>query len=358
MTQTKFFHPDQLTAIRETCDWRKLLADLGVRADVKRCTDTEFWGYSPFSPNEKTASFHMKAPGLWYCWSSHVSAPGRSKPGGGVIELVQAVHASRGQIMKLNEAASWIVDHGHARVEEQARKAISSEEKKENTPITIDLTPRLSPHPAFTERGISDEICRYLRCGYLPDKRGMLAERLVFQVGGASDDGKRTILSHVGRATTPEQEEKGKWRFYRGFNPSLELYNQDSLLLDQGVIRQIRETGHIVLVEGAFDVAKCVEAGIKNVVGSFGARLSAEQAVKLKDILSRAGGSRIVVFYDRDKAGQKACADAMELFGEYGIEATAFDWSQSWNGKTIPEDIQDPCDLGVEQLVWLKRQWI
>lgn len=184
----------------------------------------------------------------------------------------------------------------------------------------------------------------------------MLAERLVFQIGSVDDNGNRTILSHMGRATTPEQEEKGKWRFYRGFNPSQDLYNQDNLLLDQGAIRQMQETGHIVLVEGAFDVAKCVEARIKNVVGTFGARLSEEQAVKLKDILSHAGGSRIAVFYDRDQAGQKAGLDALALLSEYCIEATAFDWSQSWKGKTVPEDIQDPCDFSVEQLGWLRRK--
>ena len=39
MTKTRFFHPDQLTALRQSCDWRRLLADLGVRADVRRCIE-------------------------------------------------------------------------------------------------------------------------------------------------------------------------------------------------------------------------------------------------------------------------------------------------------------------------------
>ena len=364
MTKHKFFHPDQLTELRQACDWRRMLDDLGVRADVKRCTATEFWGYSPFSPNEKTASFHMKAPGLWYCWSSHATAPGRSKPGGGVIELVQAVYAVRGQVMKLNEAASWIIDHGYSRVGEVSSSSEQSEDKapRENRPIEIDLFPRLSDHAEFAKRGISETTRQYLRCGYLDEARGMLAKRLVFQVGGLAADGEsRAILSHIGRATTAAQEEKGKWRFYRGFNPSQELYNLDNVLLDNEAARQIIKTKRIVMVEGAFDVAKCVEAGIKNVVATFGARLSETQADKLKDTLACLSAKRVIVFYDRDKAGQKASVEAIELLSAHGIDASAFDWKREFLSggqapKPIPDEIQDPCDLSVAQLRWLRGQ--
>jgi len=363
MTTKRFFHPDQLTAIRAGCDWRRLLDDLGVRADVKRCTASEYWGYSPFNPNEKTASFHVKAPGIWYDWSTHATAPGRSKPGGGIIELVQAVHAARGQIMKLNEAASWIVDQGYSRVDASAAPQPSADKAvKENLPIEIDLTPKLTEqgtHPAFVERGISAETCHYLRCGYLQAKRGSLAGRLVFQVGGVSEDGKaRAILSHIGRATSPEQEEKGKWRFYRGFNPSLELYNLDNVLLDNEATRQVIKTKRIVLVEGAFDVAKCVEAGIKNVVATFGARLSESQAAKLQGTLKQLGATQLHIFYDRDSAGQKASTDATARLQGLGITASAFDWQQQYgqSKKSIPEDIQDPCDFSAAQLSWLRGQ--
>jgi hypothetical protein len=366
MTKAQFFHPDQLTAIRTGCDWRKLLDDLGVRADVKRCTASEYWGYSPFQPEEKTASFHMKAPGIWYDWPTHATAPGRSKPGGGVIELVQAVFAMRGQVMKLNEAAGWIVDHGYSRAGEPSAPPEKPEDEtvKENRPIEIDLVPRLGDHAEFAKRGISEVTRQYLHCGYLDEARGMLAKRLVFQVSGLAGDGEsRAILSHMGRATTPEQEEKGKWRFYRGFNPSLELYNLDNVLLDKEAARQIIETKRIVVVEGAFDVAKCVEAGIKNVVASFGARVSKEQAVKLGDALTRLSASRVIIFYDRDKAGRRASGDALKLFSAHGTHASAFDWEQNFASsgqtpKSIPETIQDPCDFTVTQLRWLRERGI
>lgn len=368
MTKKKFFHPEQLSAIRAQCDWRRLLDDLGVRADLRRCTEDEFWGFSPFHPDEKTASFHMKAPGVWYDWSSHATAPGRDKPGGGVIELVQAVHAARGQIMKLNEAAGWIVDHGYCPidgVEATASAPSTTAPNKKNRPITLDLTPRLTEqgsHSAFVERGISEETCHYLRCGYLNAKRGALAGRLVFQVGGiAEDKSSRIILSHMGRTTTPEQETKGKWRYYRGFNPSLELYNLDNLILDREAVLQVSATNSVLLVEGAFDAAKCIEAGIQNVVASFGARLSERQAEKLRDTLTHLSASHVRVFYDRDQAGQSASTEAIARLQDLGITAMAFDWRQNFKSAErshipIPESIKDPCDFTVEQLRWLREK--
>ncbi|GAB6044106.1 toprim domain-containing protein [Endothiovibrio diazotrophicus] len=372
MAPKRIFHPDELSAIREQCDWRRLLDDLGVRADVRRCTAGEFWGYSPFNPDEKTASSHMTKPGVWYDWSSLATAPGRSKPGGGVIELVQAIHAARGETLKLNEAAGWLVECGYSQLRPTASHRSPRPEEDapvgaapHNEPIRTDLTPRLSEqgtHPEFVRRGISTATCRYLRCGYLNAPRGTLAGRMVFQIGGATPDGtRRVILSHMGRATTPEQTAKGKWRFYRGFNPSLTLYNLDNLLLDPTAREQVETTGHVLLVEGAFDVAKCVEAGILNVVATFGAHLCAAQADTLRDVLDRLRVGAVRLFYDRDRAGCIAGEEAVARLEELGIATTAFDWEQSFTDRegkprTIPATIQDPCDLSAAQLRWLRAR--
>ena len=309
----------------------------------------------------------MRAPGVWYDWSAHATAPGRSKPGGGVIELVQAVHAARGRIMQLNEAAGWLVDQGYCRGALDAARADdvapSDDDGKQNRPIAVDLVPRLTEqgsHPGFVARGISADTCHYLRSGFYPGARGPLAGRLVFQVGGIAVDGaRRVILTHLGRAATPEQEADGKWRFYRGFNPSLELYNLDNLILDPVAAEQAAATGSVLLVEGAFDVAKCVEAGVLNVVASFGARLSARQGEILRDTLTWLDASRVVVFYDRDPAGEKAAVAAIARLRDLGVSAAPFDWAQRFEGGGrkgigIPGSISDPCDFRVEQLRWLK----
>ena len=445
MPRTPFFHPCELTAIRQSCKWRHLLADLGVREDIRRSTDTEFWGYSPFNPDEQTASFHMKAPGIWYDWSTGATAPGRDKPGGGVIELVQCIHAVRGEILKLNEAAAWLVEGGYSSREMPAsgstatkqmqstdcsgrtnsqgstdaastddtagtakhgttRQAVpladalrkttaaievpapavqsmtlkaesvpadippSSERK--NQPITTDLFPQLSQldtHPAFTQRGISQQTCRYLRCGYLDKPRGMLARRLVFQIGSVAADEagelQRVIFSHTGRATTDRQESKAKWQFFKGFAKSHELYNIDNLLLDPAAVQQARETGCVLLAEGAFDVAKFVEAGIRNVVASFGAALSSEQVAWLRWAGQFLGVPLMNVFYDRDTAGQVGTEAALALLRQQGMAAVAFDWDQTFASEmrdtvSIPAEIADPCDFSVTQLQWLRGKGV
>ncbi|WP_167730557.1 toprim domain-containing protein [Terasakiella sp. SH-1] len=115
----------------------------------------------------------------------------------------------------------------------------------------------------------------------------------------------------------------------------------------------------MVLVEGAFDVAKCVEVDIKNILATFGARLYEAQVAKLKAL----GIKRALLFYDRDKAGFEGSGQAAELLAEQGIEADIFDWSQEFQnsvGETrpIPESITDPCEFSVEQLKWLRAKGV
>ena len=78
-----------------------------------------------------------------------------------------------------------------------------------------------------------------------------------------------------------------------------------------------------------------------------------------ENVLPRLSATRIHLFYDRDKAGSEATANAMELLQARDIEVSTFDWGQTFQYKRrrqipIPEDIQDPCDLSVDQLMWLR----
>jgi hypothetical protein len=316
----------------------------------------------------------------WYCHATHTVAPGRFKPGGGAIELVQAVHATRGQIMKLNEAVQWLLDHGVATLDgvgappPAAPKASPASPKAPpsrpaNPPISVDLVPMLTDlgtHPEFVRRGIGAATCRYLRCGLLAGGGSQLADRLVFQLGSVveHDDGTvaRVVLSHLGRATTAAQLAEGqKWRHYKGFNKSLELYNLDNLLLDPLAVNQVRATGHVLLVEGPFDTAKLVEAGIRNVVATMGAHLAADQLPRLDLIARRLGVNRFRVWYDRDQAGERGTTEALALLSAHGWRPDAFDWSMTFpspkrGAVAMPETLTDPCDFSTDQLAWLRAQ--
>jgi hypothetical protein len=82
----------------------------------------------------------------------------------------------------------------------------------------------------------------------------------VFQIRGLRENAagvQPIILSHSGRALSPEQEDReGKYWSYP-FRKKLEIYNQDNLLLDEEARRQANVFG-LILVEGFFDSSSTV----------------------------------------------------------------------------------------------------
>jgi hypothetical protein len=375
---------EQLKEVREGVDWRQLFEQLAIQKDEKRSSPDDWWGFSPFNPEERNASFHMNDNG-WYCHST--------AQGGGPIELVQSLESC-----SCFDAARWLLDRGVSSLRTRSRRSMRkrgaladkpgpgeppapdngepADDLPENPPIRQDLRPLLTfRHPAFEERGISPAVPEGLGVGYYAEKEGSrspMAGRLVFQIRGVveGEDGKPkpVILSHIGRATTEQQEEEhGKWLFYSGFRASLELYNVDTVLLDREAIRQAKETGRIIVVEGCFDVIKLCSAGIRNVVATFGAHLSGAQASKLRRAVATVGAGRVLVFFDRDQDGsspnREGTRRALERLDAADLESESFDWSMTFQDRRrglvgIPKPIADPCDFTAEQLRWLRGRGV
>lgn len=372
---------EDLKEIRANADWQQLWQTFGIQKDEARSKSkkNEWWGLSPFS-TEKTASFHMSEYGF-HCFSSGES--------GGKIELTQKMLSQKlGKVVNCYEAGKWLVENGLSycsslRVPESQnlqldlqKQATGAEmprsEKKtklENLPIRQNLLPLLSEqgtHAEFIKRGISRETCEYLGSGFLAggqlkNQDHALNERIVFQVRGLL---KRAltpvILSHIGRATTEEQKIKnGKWWGYGGFSKSFEIYNIDKLLLDQKALSQAQKKGEVLIVEGCFDVAKLIEAGIYNVIATFGASLLDKQLSKIDFIAEISGVKKFRVWFDRDKKDQKGelgQAKAVELLNSHGFQAVGFDWQKTFNQRKIPENLNDPCDFSTAQLQFLQTQ--
>jgi DNA primase len=77
----------------------------------------------------------------------------------------------------------------------------------------------------------------------------------------------------------------------------------------------ISRTKHAVMVEGYFDVAQALQAGIPNVVASSGTALTAVQAKLLKRF-----ASKVVLSFDPDAAGKGAAAKTSELLVGEGFQ--------------------------------------
>ncbi len=133
-------------------------------------------------------------------------------------------------------------------------------------------------------------------------------------------------------------------------------------MLDQEARDQAGKFG-LILVEGYFDVAKLVQAGYRNVGALMGSSISAEQIERLLWIRNRLQLPYILLFLDRDKAGQQAAGKIQQQLGRHKLAVTVFDWHQkvSVNGQSaepIPQSSQDPADMTVGQLRALRSQGI
>lgn len=108
------------------------------------------------------------------------------------------------------------------------------------------------------------------------------------------------------------------------FNKSATLYG---LHLAQ---REIQKQATAIIVEGYTDVIACHQAGITNTVAALGTALTRQHA----SILQRYG-SRVILLFDGDKAGQRAAERAVEIFFQTNVDI----------GIALIPDGQDPADL-------------
>ena len=355
--QSKLISRQELREVWQQANWRKVIEVFQLNVDrQRRSREDEIWLRSPFT-QEQRASMHVSL-------SANVYKDFSSGKGGGIIQFCREMLRQQGRELTMFETADWMLAQGICTRSPQAPMAPNANQPSDpvqiNPAIKIDLRRYLrGDHPELIRRGISDAACRYLGCGFLPAKANgvsgsPLHSRVVFQIRGVQENGQglqSIILSHTGRALTPEQEKvNGKYWSYP-FRKGLEIYNQDKLLLDPEAGCQMNAFG-LVLVEGFFDVAKLVEAGCRNGGALMGAHISAEQIERLGWIRSHVGFSRIVLFLDRDEAGRKGACQAFERLRQHDFEVSVFDWDRN----LIPDSIKDPADMSAEQLQRLRTQ--
>jgi len=359
---------DNLAQVWQRASWLGVIETFGLEEDRKRRRrDDEIWLKSPFTGEQK-ASMHVSL-------SQNIFKDFSSGRGGGIMQFCRQMLQQQGRQMTMLQVGQWMVAEGISAVEGMAahgscehRRPVSASTKT-NPAIKIDLRRYLrADHPELRRRGIDTCTCRYLGCGFLP-QRGQrkpgspLNGRLVFQIRGLRRDGKAlvpVILSHTGRALSREQQERdGKYWSYP-FRKGLEIYNQDQLLLDKEAREQAGKFG-LILVEGFFDAAKLVAADCRNVGALMGSSISAQQVERLVWMQSLLKPPYIRLFMDRDAAGQQACRKLQKRLEDHNLPVTVFDWNLkvSLDGKPagqIPESIQDPADMSLDQLRALRRQ--
>jgi DNA primase len=173
----------------------------------------------------------------------------------------------------------------------------------------------------LTERGFALPLL--LRSGLvLQRENGDVVDRfrgrLMFPICRESG----SVVAFGGRAMEAGQQPK-----YLN-SPETAIYTKGRTLYGLHVTKAaIRRLGYSVLVEGYFDFAQALQAGVETVVASCGTALTVQQAQLLKRF-----SAKVVLSFDPDPAGQGAAARSSTLLVAEGFQV---------NVATLPPG-QDP----------------
>ena len=119
-----------------------------------------------------------------------------------------------------------------------------------------------------------------------------------------------SVIAFGGRATEDGQQPK-----YLN-SPETPIYSKSRTLYGLYQAKPaIRKLGRAILVEGYFDVAQLVQAGVTPVVASCGTALTVQQAQLLRRFTSK-----VVLSFDPDAAGEGAAVRSCEMLAAEGFE--------------------------------------
>ncbi|MBM62891.1 MAG: DNA primase [Acidobacteria bacterium] len=199
----------------------------------------------------------------------------------------------------------------------------------------------------LTARGITGETIALLQLGFAPPARdglvkhlrakGYSDELLVRSGLATSSEGRPladrfrnrlvipisreggSVIAFGARALHPNQQPK-----YLN-SPETNIYSKANTLYGLNLSkRAIRQAGYVVMVEGYFDLAQVVQAGLSAVVACCGTAVTEQQVRLLKRF-----SSKVILSFDPDPAGAEASARSGELLLSEGFQVNVASLSQN-----------------------------
>jgi DNA primase len=288
-------------------------------------------GLCPFH-GEKTPSFHVnREKGFFHCFGCGL--------GGDVFKFVELqekvgfTDAVRMLAQRFGVPIPELAPDGGERSSTAEREALLKVHEMAAGWFAAQLaTPAgARARQQLAARGIAPATIERLGLGFAPASRGGLKAHLLEQgfplgllvrgglvvdrEGGETVDRFRhrlmipicrdsgSIVAFGGRAIDPTQQPK-----YLN-SPETPVYVKSRTLYGLHLSKAaIRQANYAILVEGYFDVAQLLQAGIGPVVASCGTALTPQQA----QLLRRYAG-KVVLSFDPDAAGQGAAVRSCEL---------------------------------------------
>ena len=298
---------------------------------------TSYKGLCPFH-TEKTPSFHVNSDkGFFHCFGcgtggdvvkfvelqEKLSFPeairylahrfGLQFPESDDQERDSAAEARREALLKLHElAAAYFQEQLDTPSGERARHALEQREIWSETIARLGLGYAPPQREGLTRRLLDAGHARDLlvASGLVVERDGgqiidRFRNRLMIPI--CRDSG--SVVAFGGRAL--ENEQKSKYVN----SPETDLYIKGRTLYGLHLTKtEIRRLGYAVMVEGYFDFAQALQAGVTSVVATCGTAVTDRQTRLLKRFTSK-----VIVSFDPDAAGQAASARSGELLVSDGF---------------------------------------
>lgn len=321
--------------------------DLKLQADIVQViqeyvplkkSGATFKGLCPFH-NEKTPSFHVNGDkGFFHCFGCGV--------GGDVVKFVELQE-------KLNfpEAVRQLAQRFSMEIPEPAglKHDIAAEARREGL-LTLhesaasyfqeQLNSASGRHArrVLEQREITPETINHLGLGYAPPQRDTLTNRLL-AAGHQPDlilasglaiqrEGNKLIDRFRNRLMIPICRTTGSVIAFGGRalesgqqpkyvnSPETELYTKGRTLYGLHLTKDaIRRLGYSVMVEGYFDFAQALQAGVAPLVASCGTAVTDRQTRLLKRFTAK-----VILSFDSDTAGHNASTRSGELLVSEGFQ--------------------------------------
>lgn len=325
--------------VREVLAANDIVDVIGNYLSLKPDGARRFKALSPFK-NEKTPSFKVNQDRQTYhCFSTD--------QGGDLISFLMAVEG-----LSFSEALQKLADRAGIRLPAATQAdqraddlrtqliafnefALAHFKKCLQDPMRGGTAQKYLENRALHARTMSQ-----FGLGYAPDAMGALLEAArskgyhdsVIEASGLAKRGERGGFYDFfrNRVMFPIRDISGNVVAFGGRDlgdspakyinsPETKLYKKSRTLYGLHEARDaIRKEGFAILVEGYFDLLRCFDAGIQNVVATCGTALTDEQAQ-----LIRRYAPEVTLVYDGDAAGIRAALKGVRVLAAAGLGVRA-----------------------------------
>ncbi|MDK1020824.1 MAG: DNA primase, partial [Candidatus Hydrogenedentes bacterium] len=306
--------------------------------DLKPAGSGRFKALCPFH-NEKTPSFHVNRDRqTFHCFGCD--------KGGDVFTFLEDIEGIdfREVLQNLAERAGIRLDAYAGPNKEAARERtellkLQSFAARLYRATLVDEVAGRAGREYVRARGLSDETAERFGLGYVAEGWQRLTDAartegyrdVALEGSGLAKRGQRGLYDHFrNRLMFPIRDVSSKVVAFGGRalgddkakyinSPESPVYRKSRVLYGLYEAREaLRREKEAIVVEGYFDLLRCVDSGIENVVATCGTALTAEQAGLLKRYVSS-----VLVVFDGDEAGKRAALRSVGILVAAGLSVRA-----------------------------------